>query len=144
MMSENKEKRVAIYIRVANADQMIMDNQEAELRQYAEEQGYTAPLVYKDNGHSGLSFHRPAFMKMQKDIQNGTIGKIIAKDLSRIGRNTTQVMNWLDELKQKGVALDTKQTLSPKEMKVMSTMYKDAQSRAGMLMKKTSNKEHER
>jgi len=144
MMSENKEKRVAIYIRVAHADQLSMDNQETELRQYAKEQGYTDPLIYKDNGHSGLSFHRPDFMKMEQAIQDGIISKVITKDLSRIGRNTVQVMNWLDGLKRKGVALDTKIPPHPAEMETMSVIYKEAQTRATALTKKGKHRQRER
>lgn len=144
MMNENKEKRVAIYIRTANADQLSIKKQEAELRHYAAEQDCTEPLIYADNGHSGLSFHRPAFMRLEQDIQNGTIGKVIAVDLSRIGRNALQVMNWIDSLKEKGVELDVRKPPSAEYMETMNDMFKDAQKRASALMKKGKQRPRER
>lgn len=144
MTNDNKEKRVALYIRVANDDQLIIDNQEAELQQYAAQQGYTDPLIYRDNGYNGLSFHRPAFMKMEQAIQDGIIGRVITKDLSRIGRNTVEVMNWLDNLKKKGVAFDSKKQLCPTELETMSSFYNKAQTRATAIMKKGKHRQRER
>lgn len=144
MMNDNKEKRVALYIRVANADQLTVDNQEAELRQYAAQQGYTEPLVYRDNGYNGLNFHRPAFMKMEQAIQDGIIGRVITKDLSRIGRNTVEVINWLDNLKKKDVAFDSKKQLCPAELETMSAVYNKSQTRATALMKKGKHRQRER
>lgn len=143
-MSDNKEKRVAIYIRIANIDQLIINNQEKELRQYAEQQGYINPLIYIDNGYSGLNFHRPAFMKMEQAIQDGTIGRVITKDLLRIGRNTVQVMEWLDSLKQKGVAFDAIKPLYPAEMETISTIYKEAQTKKAARREKGNHRHFER
>ena len=43
--------------------------------------------IYIDNGLSGQSFERPAFLRMKDDIESGTINCCVTKDLSRLGRN---------------------------------------------------------
>jgi DNA invertase Pin-like site-specific DNA recombinase len=103
----NRERRVAIYMRTATADQFSIDRQEAELRQYAKDQGYTDVLTYADNGQSGLSFDRPAFRQLQDDIESGKIGKVIVRDLTRISRNFIQTHEFMSVLETSGVELDS-------------------------------------
>lgn len=43
--------------------------------------------TYIDNGASGTSFRRVEFQRMLDDIEDGKIGCVIVKDLSRLGRN---------------------------------------------------------
>ncbi len=40
-----------------------------------------------DDGYSGTHYDRPAFCRMQRDIEQGKINLVITKDLSRLGRN---------------------------------------------------------
>ncbi len=42
---------------------------------------------YVDDGFSGTTFDRPDFNRMIADMENGKIGTIITKDLSRLGRD---------------------------------------------------------
>lgn len=56
---EQKQYRVAIYCRVASADQLSMDAQKDYLRGYAAEIGFNCPNFYMDNGFSGLNYHVP-------------------------------------------------------------------------------------
>ena len=44
-----------------------------------------------DDGYSGSSFQRPGFEKMLCDIESGSVGTMITKDLSRLGRNYIEV-----------------------------------------------------
>ena len=112
-MPESKYK-IAIYCRIAHEDQLAMEMQEASLRIYAKTNGldkYGIEL-YSDNGYSGLSFDRPAFSRLEHDVQAGTIGAIIVKDLSRIGRNISDTLAWLDLLHNKGIVfIEAKQPL---------------------------------
>jgi DNA invertase Pin-like site-specific DNA recombinase len=106
-MNKRKEKRTALYMRTATADQFSIDRQEAELRQYAEDKDYTDVLTYVDNGQSGLSFDRPAFRQLQADIANGKISKVIVRDLTRISRNVIHAHGFMNVLKMSDVELDT-------------------------------------
>ena len=48
---------------------------------------------------------RPEFSNMIKDIDEGKIDIILAKDLSRIGRKGSRTLTFIDELKEKNVNL---------------------------------------
>lgn len=56
-------------------------------------------------GYSGLSFVRPAFSKMQKDIQAGNINCVLVVGISRIGRNGPSVSKWLNEMRLAGIVV---------------------------------------
>ena len=47
--------------------------------------------VYGDDGYSGTNFNRPGFQKMLSDMEDGKIAVCIIKDLSRLGRNHTDI-----------------------------------------------------
>jgi DNA invertase Pin-like site-specific DNA recombinase len=106
-MNKGKERRVALYMRTATSDQPSIDRQEAELRQYAKDKGYTDVVTYVDNGKSGLSFDRPAFRQLQADIENGKVGTVIVHDLTRISRDFIQTHGFMNVLKIRDVELDT-------------------------------------
>jgi DNA invertase Pin-like site-specific DNA recombinase len=56
----------------------------------------------------GLAFAgRPAFTKLQTDINVGIIKTVIAKSYSRIGINTGEVMGWIADIRSKGVEFIT-------------------------------------
>ena len=54
---------------------------------------------YIDDNVSGYTFNRPEFSKMIEKVKNGKIDVVIAKDLSRIGRNNGKVLVLIDEFK---------------------------------------------
>ena len=54
---------------------------------------------YIDDNVSGYTFNRPEFTKMLKKVKEGKIDVVIAKDLSRIGRNNGKVLVLIDEFK---------------------------------------------
>lgn len=58
---------------------------------------------YEDDNVSGYSLDRPDFNRMLRDVDSGKINCIIAKDLSRIGRNNAAVLMFISDMKQKGV-----------------------------------------
>ena len=57
------------------------------LSRYASENGFYNISYYIDDGYSGTNFERPGFERLVKDIENGKIGIVITKDLSRLGRD---------------------------------------------------------
>lgn len=54
---------------------------------------------YIDDNVSGYTFNRPEFTKMMGKVKGGKIDVVIAKDLSRIGRNNGKVLVLIDEFK---------------------------------------------
>ena len=60
---------------------------------------------YKDDGHSGLNFNRPAFRKMIDDAKAGKFDLIITKEISRFSRNTLDSIKYTRELLSYGVAV---------------------------------------
>mgnify|MGYP002281098168 FL=1 len=54
---------------------------------------------YIDDNVSGYTFNRPEFTKMLEKVKRGKIDVVIAKDLSRIGRNNGKVLVLIDEFK---------------------------------------------
>ena len=101
----NNKKKVAIYCRVAREDDEIIKMQEAVLQKFAEENHYNNISVYADNGFNGLNFNRPAFNRLNNDISAGIIETVIIKYVSRISRNCLDLFKWVDNIRNKGVAL---------------------------------------
>lgn len=53
---------------------------------------------YVDDGHSGVSFERPAFQRMMEDVKAGKVNCIIVKDLSRFGRNYIETGRYMEKI----------------------------------------------
>ena len=71
------------------------------LEKYATEQGFTNLRHYTDDGWSGTNFDRPDWKRMLADIEDGIVGCVIVKDMSRIGRNYLEVGFYTEVLFQK-------------------------------------------
>ena len=86
----------ALYCRLSrddgtDAESNSISNQKSLLSRYAQEHGYTHPQFYVDDGWSGANFNRPSFQRMINDIEEGIIGTVIVKDMSRFGRDYLNV-----------------------------------------------------
>ena len=93
----------ALYCRLAHADDTRTKQQEADLRQFAEVQGYSTVVSYVDNGASDLTMNRPALSELDGDIKAGKIQTVIVCDISRIGRDYTKTHKWIDSLDDSSV-----------------------------------------
>lgn len=95
-MAKKKGYITALYERLSRDDDQFGDstsivNQKKMLEAYAKENGYANIQHYTDDGYSGGSFERPGWKKMIQDIEDGKVATVIAKDMSRIGRNYLEV-----------------------------------------------------
>ncbi|TGX96765.1 DUF4368 domain-containing protein [Hominisplanchenecus murintestinalis] len=86
----------ALYERLSRDDDLAGDsnsivNQKKMLEDYAKNNGYTNTVHFMDDGFSGGSFERPGWKQMLSRIENGDIGTVIVKDMSRVGRDYLQV-----------------------------------------------------
>ena len=103
------EKITALYERLSRDDEQIGDsnsivNQKAMLESYAAQRGFTNISHYTDDGWSGANFERPSWKQLVADIEAGKVGCVIAKDMSRIGRDYLQTGFYTEVLfRQHGV-----------------------------------------
>ena len=95
-------KKTALYCRLSQDDGLKGDsnsiqNQKNILQKFAEDHHFPNPCFYVDDGFSGGNFQRPAFQQMISDMENGEIGIIVTKDLSRLGRNQLHTGLYIEE-----------------------------------------------
>ena len=94
---QEKEKITALYCRLSvDDDKKDMEsnsitNQKQILLDYAKKYGYLHPVFFVDDGISGTTFQRPDFQRMQRMAENGEVGTIIVKDVSRFGREQVEM-----------------------------------------------------
>ena len=97
----NENRITALYCRLSQDDgregeSNSIVNQKALLNEYARKNHFKNLRFFVDDGYSGTTFDRPAFREMEKMIENGEIGTVIVKDMSRLGRNYLQVGMYTD------------------------------------------------
>ena len=101
MIKQAENKITALYCRLSQDDgregeSNSISNQKEILSQYARANGFHNTMFFVDDGISGTTFDRPDFQRMQRMIENGEIGVVIVKDLSRFGRNYLDVGEYLE------------------------------------------------
>ena len=92
---QTEAKITALYERLSRDDEAFGDSnsiltQKRYLEDYANQHGFTNCVHYTDDGWSGGNFDRPDWNRMIADIEAGKVGCVIAKDMSRIGRDSLQ------------------------------------------------------
>lgn len=92
---QTEEKITALYERLSRDDELTGEsnsivNQKSMLEEYAKNNGFSNPVHYADDGYSGGNFERPSWKRLVADIESGKVGCVIAKDMSRIGRDYLQ------------------------------------------------------
>ena len=94
-------KITALYWRLSkddgrDGDSSSIVNQRELLSQYARSNGFHKTQFFVDDGVWGTTFDRPDFQRMQRMIENGEIGTVIVKDLSRFGRNYLDIGKYVE------------------------------------------------
>ncbi len=102
MKQLESDKITALYCRLSRDDELAgesnsIKNQKLILSKYAEDNKFQNIKFFVDDGYSGTTFTRPAFMEMMELAESGKIGTIIVKDHSRLGRNRLVVGQLLEE-----------------------------------------------
>lgn len=102
MKQLESNKITALYCRLSRDDELSgesnsIKNQKLILSKYAEDNKFQNIKFFVDDGYSGTTFTRPAFMEMMELAENGQVGTIIVKDHSRLGRNRLVVGQLLEE-----------------------------------------------
>ncbi len=108
-MNTNTEKtiRIAIYARVANADQLYLDRKVEMCSEYAERNpNRTIVAKYTDLNKSGRTINdRSGFQQMMLDAKNGLFDEIWVHELHDFSRNLSDVLCHIEKLKKMGVTV---------------------------------------
>lgn len=101
-MNRQSEKITALYCRLSRDDMLqgesnSITNQKSIVSKYAKDNGFQNPQFFVDDGYSGVSFTRPAFIELMELAEAGKVETIIVKDHSRLGRNRLVVGQLLEE-----------------------------------------------
>ena len=91
----DQTKITALYSRLSRDDELAgesnsITNQKAMLAEYAAKNGFTNIRHFSDDGFSGVNFERPAWKEMIAEIEAGRVSAVLAKDMSRVGREYLQ------------------------------------------------------
>jgi len=85
-----KDDTAALLLRISRDDgedgeSNSIQNQRKLLEKAAREKGYTNLITFADDGVTGTTMNRPGFQAMIQEIEQGNIGAVFVKDLSRLG-----------------------------------------------------------
>lgn len=101
---DGKSPRVAIYTRVSTEDQakegFSLDAQLEKLRSYCKARDWVIAKEYVDDGYSGRTTKRPAYIRMMQEMDQWDILLVVKMD--RIHRNSKNFMLMMEELKKHG------------------------------------------
>ena len=107
---KKEQKYTALYERLSHDDELqgesnSISNQKQLLMEYAVSHELPSPRHFADDGISGTRFDRPAFIEMMEAIEDGRIGTVLVKDMSRLGRDYLKVGQIVEMFRQKDVRL---------------------------------------
>ena len=96
------QRITALYARLSRDDEKdgisgSIQNQRAILEKYASDNRLPNPKFFFDDGYSGVTFTRPAFMEIMDLAEQGLVANLVVKDHSRLGRNRLVVGQLLEE-----------------------------------------------
>ena len=102
-------RRVAIYCRVATADQhdMAMESQVQSLRDYAEAQGYNIVDIIRECG-TGTTMERPGIRTLYALAGRRAMDEVLARSISRYTRGAAaEFAGFIEEMADAGVTATT-------------------------------------
>ena len=99
---QSEQRITALYARLSRDDEKegisgSIQNQRAILEKYASDNHLPNPRFFFDDGYSGVTFTRPAFMEIMDLAEHGLVANLVVKDHSRLGRNRLVVGQLLEE-----------------------------------------------
>lgn len=105
-----EKKRVAAYARVSTSSKSQEHSFDNQSRYWNETLGkdirYEYAGLYADQGISGKhAERRPQFQSLISDCKNGNIDTVYTKSVQRFGRNTTETLECVRELRELGIAV---------------------------------------
>ena len=93
---KQSEKITAIYCRLSRDDELAgesnsISNQKSIITKFCRDNGLKNLQYFVDDGYSGTNFNRPAWTELLDRIENGEVGALVVKDMSRLGRDYLKV-----------------------------------------------------
>ena len=87
----NNQRITALYARLSRDDEKegisgSIQNQKAILEKFASDNRLPNPKFFFDDGYSGVSFTRPAFMEIMELAEQGLVANLVVKDACDIIR----------------------------------------------------------
>lgn len=98
--------KVWLYYRLSrdeDAELNSLNNQRNILVEYANANNHEIVGESFDDNVSGMHFNREGINKIYEQVENKAIDAIIVKDLSRLGRHSTQTAMFIDYLREHDV-----------------------------------------
>ena len=98
----NEQRITDLYARLSRDDEKegisgSIQNQKAILEKFAADNHLPNPRFMFDDGYSGVTFARPAFIEIMDLAEQGLVANLVVKDHSRLGRNRLIVGQLLEE-----------------------------------------------
>ena len=95
-------KRAVLYARVSTLDQNS-NTQLLDLRQLAEQRGFTITETYIDQGISGARAKRPGLDRLLAEARRGKFDVLLIWSFDRLARSVRHLIEVLDELGKLGI-----------------------------------------
>lgn len=100
-ISEEISDITAIYLRVSTdmqaQDGYGLDFQFDAIKKYVQAYDIKNPVVFVDDGYTGMNEDRPAFRELNRLMENGRVKFVITYSLDRIGRTQMLILKFLKE-----------------------------------------------
>lgn len=100
-ISEEISDITAIYLRVSTdmqaQDGYGLDFQFDAIKKYVQAYDIKNPVVFVDDGYTGMNEDRPAFRELNRLMENGSVKFVITYSLDRIGRTQMLILKFLKE-----------------------------------------------
>ncbi len=98
-MNRQFEQITAIYTCVDSGKydmETAISQQKAALSEYIQGHGLTNIRIYSDCGFGAYDETRPAFAKLEADIQSGKVATLVLFDLTRLSRDYIIISEWIE------------------------------------------------
>lgn len=99
--------KIAAYCRVSTDKEDQLNSLQVQknfFTEYAQKNGHDLVRLYADEGISGTRIkHRKEFQQMMYDAEQGLFAAVVVKDISRLARNTVDLLQSIRKLKALGI-----------------------------------------
>lgn len=97
--------KILIYSRISTSSQQLL-RQTEELLEYSKQMDYFVSGIFEETiSGAKTNEERPELMKMIDFIKSNKVDKVLTWELSRLGRNTIEVLKTIQLLNENGICL---------------------------------------